>query len=343
MRYSHVKQAILSSVNTGDMTPIYISGAPGCGKTSVCIDVAEDKGIPRDVAEACIFRPSLRDPVDLTGVPHIEDGVTKWATNSQLAYVNGVAERYGFALFIIDELPQAVPMMQNALAGLMHDRFVSDTRLHDDVFVVATGNRAKDKAGAGRVMSQLANRVEHLEMDADTKAFSSYMMGKGYDPLIAAYIRYRPDALDDFNPDAFSNATMRSWEAVAKVDTTLPSDIYYAKVAGRVGEGRAAEYIGFRRVASELPKIETILAHPETAPMPQDHGARYAAVGLLVRHADPSTFGTLAKYAARFATEMQSPELEVVFYMDSVAKDANFIQTPEYVAWGTGRGQEVLL
>ena len=343
MRYSQVKQAIQSSIQQRDMTPVYISGAPGCGKTSVCIDVAEDMGIPRHVAENCIFRPSLRDPVDLTGVPHIEEGVTKWATNSQLAYVNQVAEDYGFALFIIDEMPQAVPMMQNALAGLMHDRFISDTRLHDDVFVVATGNRAQDKAGAGRVMSQLANRVEHLPMDADLKAFAHYMVTKGYDPMVAAYIRYRPEALDDFNPDAFSNATMRSWEAVAKVDTSLPSEIYFAKVAGRVGEGRAAEYIGFRKIASELPKIETILAHPDTAPMPQDHGARYAAVGLLVRHAEPSNFAALAKYAGRFATEMQSPELEVVFYMDVVAKDGEFLNTPEYVAWGTGRGQEVLL
>lgn len=345
MNYSNVKRAIMANIQSRDFTPIYISGEPGCGKTAVCVEVANDLGIPRKVTEDnCIFRPSFRDPVDLMGIPHVDsDGYTEWALNSFIRNVNSVAQQYGFALLVIDELAQAVPMMQNALAGLIHDRFIANNRLHDDVFVVATGNRAQDKAGSNRILTQLANRVEHLEMDVDIDSWCTYMAAQDYDPLLPAFIKFRPAALQDFDPDRFSNATMRSWEAAAKVDSDLPRDIYFAKIAGRVGEGWAAEYIGFRDVYHALPDRELIINNPKTAPIPAEPSARYATMALLQRIVDESNMAPLAQYVSRFSTEQAAPEFEVMFFKYLTDAKAELCETKEFMDWATTRGREVLL
>lgn len=353
LTYTQVLEAIKANVAQGDMTPVYIDGAPGCGKTSLGLDVAEEYGIPRDVAERCIFRPSLRDPVDLAGLPHTERGAdgtlyTYWAANSFIKYVNEVAEKYGIAFLIIDELPQAVTMMQNAVAGLVYDRFVGDNHLHENVYVIMTGNRVKDKAGAGRVVTQLGNRVEHLPMSVDLTAWSNFMLDKyGFDKagMFVAYVRFDPGVLEDFDPDRLVNGSMRSCEAAVKIDPTgLSPDVYLAKLAGRIPEGRARSYITFRELADELPTAEEMERSPKSAKLPVgNRGACFAAASLAFKRADAETFPNLAAYVERIALEAMEMDIEAYFYKDVITHKPELAETPTFLSWATGRGAEVLL
>lgn len=351
LTYTQVREAIEASVRQNDMTPIYIDGAPGCGKTSVALDVAVSHGIPRDVAERCIFRPSLRDPVDLAGLPHNErasdDGVlyTYWAANSFLRHVNHTAETYGIAFLIIDELPQAVPMMQNAVAGLAYDRFVGENYLHDRVFIIMTGNRVKDKAGAGRIVTQLGNRVEHLPMGVDLTAWSNHMLYNGIDPMFVAWVRFDPGVLEDFSPDRLVNGTMRSCEAAARVDPTgLSKDVYLAKLAGRIPEGRARSYLTFRELADELPSGDEIVAKPKTAKLPLgNRSALFAAAALAFRRADAKTFAAVTQYVERIAVEGMELDIEAFFYKDVLTHKPELADTSTFNAWAVGRGADVLL
>jgi DNA helicase TIP49 (TBP-interacting protein) len=63
MRLQTATQIITSTLRRNPGQAIYISGAPGLGKTSMVYDVAKALGIPDD--RVLLFRPSLRDPVDL--------------------------------------------------------------------------------------------------------------------------------------------------------------------------------------------------------------------------------------------------------------------------------------
>lgn len=63
MRYSQAKQATIALFNKTASTPVYLSGKPGLGKTSLAYDVAAAMDIP--TSHVVVFRPSLRDPVDL--------------------------------------------------------------------------------------------------------------------------------------------------------------------------------------------------------------------------------------------------------------------------------------
>lgn len=63
MRYATAKNIIVSTLAKHLPQTLYMSGAPGLGKTSLCYEIAKAKGIPDD--RVLLFRPSLRDPVDL--------------------------------------------------------------------------------------------------------------------------------------------------------------------------------------------------------------------------------------------------------------------------------------
>ena len=353
LNYSSMKTAIMANVDAIDMTPIMITGAPGCAKTSVCLDVAESYGIPRNVAERCIFRPSLRDPVDLAGLPHNErdeDGVlyTHWAANSFIKYVNDVAAKYGIAFLIVDELPQAVTMMQNALVGLMLDRFVGSNFLHERVFLLSTGNRVKDKAGAGRIVSQLGNRVEHLPMAVDIDAWGKHMIDTyGFDRvgMFVAYVRFEPGVLEDINPDRMVNGTMRSCTAAAMINPKLPRNIYLAKLAGRIPEGRAMQFLTFRDLFDELPTAEAMRNTPKTAKLPNgNRGALFAAASLAFKRSeDEASFNAMAKYVERIATEALEADIEAFFYKDIMIHKQALAETNVFIEWATGRGAEVLL
>ena len=62
MRFSEVKLATTSHFQNSDRA-VYVSGSPGLGKTALAYEVAQALEIPND--RVVIFRPSLRDPVDL--------------------------------------------------------------------------------------------------------------------------------------------------------------------------------------------------------------------------------------------------------------------------------------
>lgn len=353
LTYTQTKQAIAANVAQGDMTPVLVTGRPGCAKTALMLDIAVEHGIPREVAERCIFRPSLRDPVDLAGLPHTERGedgtlYTFWAANSFIKYVNTVAEKYGIAFLIIDELPQAVPMMQNACAGLIYDRFTGDNYLHDRVFVLMTGNRVKDKAGAGRIVTQLGNRVEHLPMGVDLTSWSNLMINKyGFEKvgMFVSFVRFEPGILEDFDPDRLVNGTMRSCEAAAKIDPTgLSPDVYLAKLSGRIPEGRARSYLTFCELADQLPSGEEMERSPKTAKLPVgNRGALFAAASLAFKRANEKTIVPLAAYVERIALEGMEMDIEAYFYKDIVTHKPELAETTTFTNWAAGRGAEVVL
>lgn len=335
MRYTDAMQATLALFNATAATPVYLSGKPGLGKTSIGYDVAAAMNIPTEAV--FLFRPSLHDPVDLMGVPNVVDGTTHWAVPKFLADVNAAAERHGKALLMWDELPQSVVMMQNAIAGLMLDRIVGEFKLHPGVYQMATGNRTQDKAGANRVVSQLANRVMHLEMEPHLDDWCEWAINKGIDMTCVSFLRFRPNFLCDFDPDRFSNPTPRAWEKVSAIPDSLPEHIFYGMVSGLVGEGAGAEYVGFRKIANALPNLDACLLDPKNCPVPEDPAALYAFTGALAAKAGKNNFDAVATICDRMP-----PEFAVLTMKDSMKLCKEVANTKAFTSWAV-KNRNVLL
>lgn len=332
MQYSDIKNIISTLANMGTSRPIYVEGPPGVGKTALAYAVADELEEPHEVT---IFRPSLRDPVDLMGVPHVDKATneTHWSPPHELSRL-----RTGRHLLVIDELPQAPTMMQNALAGLMLDRFVGELVLGDDVIVMATGNRTRDKAGANRIVSQLGNRVMRLEMDVSPDDWQEWALDRGIDPMMIAFLRFKPGLLFDFDPDRFTNATPRAWEFAHDIPADLPSHQYLSALSGVVGEGAATEYVAFRRMADRLPNIDRIVADPAHAEIPEGAEVMYACTAALVARTSVDNFPSLLQYVERMPSDYQ------VLYIKNVTQNPalhGVMQHKSFTAWSV-RNQNLL-
>lgn len=324
MRYQSAVQIIKSTLEMNPQQAIYLSGAPGVAKTSMAFDVAKQFGLPED--RVLLFRPSLRDPVDLMGVPQVREGMTHWNPPAELMQF---AEGSGPGMIIWDELPQAVTQMQNAAAGCLLDWLLGDLRIDKQVMQIATGNRTKDKAGANRVVSQLGNRVKHLEVEAHLDDWCSWAFSAGIDPLLIAFIRLRPDLLHDFDPNRLSNPTPRSWEMVSRsCNPKLPVDLFMMDVQGLVGEGAAAEYVAFRDLAAKMPNIDGIMMKPDTAEIPSDPGVKYAVCAALANRTTKDNFDRVMKYLERMPTEFATMTIK-----DCMTRDPSVTSCAAFTKW----------
>lgn len=324
MRYSHAMQIVQSTLEKSPGQPLLLLGAPGTAKTSLCLDAANRLGLPED--RVLLIRPSLRDPVDLLGCPQIEAGLSSFAPPADLHRFRAGT---GPGLIIWDELPQAVPMMQNAIAGALLDKVLGNLRLDPAVAQIATGNRTQDKAGAGRVMTQLGNRVKVLHIEAHLDDWCVWAVTHGVDPLLIAFLRLRPDLLHDFSPDRVTNPTPRSWEMVsASCDPSAPRDLFMWDVAGLVGEGAAAEYVGFRDMAAHMPNPDAILLNPKTAEVPEEPAILYALASALASKASKGNIGLLVQYTDRLPAEFG-----VMFMKDAHRRDKRITESPAFTSW----------
>ena len=80
----------------------------------------------------------------------------------------------------------------------------------------------------------------------------------------------------------------------------------YDVFSGCVDDGPAAEYIGFCRLAAQLPDPVALLANPEGTTVPKEPAVLYALTGALVeaaRKASDSMLSNLARYASRMPAE----------------------------------------
>lgn len=329
MSFNAIVDTIVDLWETDATVPVYVEGPPGCGKTSMAFALADRLGInplpAHKGGNVMIFRPSLRDPVDLMGGPDLSGETMRWKPPHELFQLTK-----GKWLLVIDEMPQGGPQMQNALAGLMLDRFINELHLSDDVYVMATGNRTQDKAGANRVVSQLGNRVCRLVMDdPNIDEFTTWALDQELDPVGIAFLRRNVAALLDFDPDRFSNATPRSWERVLRLDAEkMAGERFFKAVSGFVGEGRGAEYIGFRRMADSLPDVDAILKNPDTTPVPDSTEVCYVAVCTLSTMTTAKTFPTLLRWVNRLKGDHH-----IMYVRNAVACCPGVMDTKEFGKW----------
>ena len=330
-KFNDIKNLAVKILNHNPQQSLYVQGPPGGGKTEVVYATAAGLDIPRE--RTIIFRPSLHDPVDLHGTPHINsDYCTHWAPPPWMKDL-----QKGRWMLGIDELPQAVTMMQNALAGLMLDRFIGELKLSPDVVIMATGNRTTDKAGANRMVGQLANRVMCLDMESDLDGWTSWALGANVPLWLISFLRFRPNHLNDYDPNRFSNPTERTHEMVGRLPDDLTASEFMTAAKGLVGAGCAAEMAGFKLIMDKMPNVDALLLNPKDAPVPTDPATLYALSTVLGQRSTKDNFDRVTTYTARMPKEFG-----IVTVRDAVRQKPEVQKTRAFVEWANANA-EVLL
>jgi hypothetical protein len=273
--------------------PAFLWGPPGVGKSQIVAQVAALLGL-----RLIDIRAVLLDPVDLRGLPTVEQGRAAWAIPAFLP-------EDGAGILFLDELNAAPPLVQAACYQLVLDRALGEYRLPDSWTVFAAGNREGDRAVASRMSSALANRFVHLTFEPDLDDWSRWAMGPGdLRPEVVAFLRWRPELLHHFEPTDKAFPSPRAWASVSHILATAPpADIELALYEGTVGRGAAIEFTGFLRVFRALPSLDGILLNPATAPVPDEPSALCAVATGLARRTTDQNFAAVSQYADRLARE----------------------------------------
>jgi len=301
-----------------------LHGAPGMGKSDACLQIADDLGIPRD--RVLVVHINNHDVVDFTGVPSVTDGMTVF-NPTKMFY--DFREGTGPGMVILEELAQSAQQLQTWAAGFVLERETPVFKLDPQVCMIATGNRAQDRAGAKPLLGHLNDRMYHIDIDTALDDWCEWAMPNGVDPLGIAFLRLRPNLLNDYDPNRRSNPTQRSWTKLfTEVPTDLPTDLYMIAAEGKVGEGAAAEWVAARDMMKKMPSIDAIRMHPADTEVPTEPAVRYAVATAMSMTANEDSFGRDMTYISRLPKEFQ-----MVYVTDTLRLNPTLQQTTDFINW----------
>jgi len=151
-------------------TSIMLSGPPGVGKTAIAEELARQLK-----ARLHVFLAATQDPTDLSGVPHCneERKTTVFYAPEDFLELTALASSgyLGPAVALFDDITTANSQVFAAYFRLFQQRQIARIPIRDNVILIGTGNRVEDKAVANDLPSPLANRMYHIDVDVDDKAW----------------------------------------------------------------------------------------------------------------------------------------------------------------------------
>lgn len=303
---------------------ICIEGPPGGGKTTIVHQVGSELGIP------VIERHMPTMLVEDFGIPfpNAEGSTFDYKVPSWFPYAGKEGTQNG-GILLFDDRNQASADLQKVLANICQARNLHGVPLAPNWMVVSTGNRQSDRAGANRVLSHLRNRETVLDFETHLDDWCAWAVDHNVKPELISFIRFRPGLLHEFKADREHNPTPRSWvEGVSDVTGTVPYDAEYECFKGAVGEGAAAEFVGFLKIFRKLPNPDAILINPDKAEVPTDPATLYALTGSLATRISESNISRAITYADRMP-----PEFSVLMMSYTLRRNPALASTAAFTNW----------
>lgn len=242
------KDANKSSIKS---MPMMIWGSPGCGKSSIVRQCADELGIGFIDA-----RLPQMEPCDIKGlpVPDKENKVMNW-------FINGMWPRGEDTkgILFLDELSACDKSIAVAAYELILDRRLGSLySIPDGWMIVAAGNKTTDRAVANTMSSALANRFLHLELETNAASFFEYALTHNFHPSVLGYLRWRPSHLFSMEKQNLERGwpSPRSWENVSKMCYVCKNeDILRKMVYGLVGNAVGVEFMEYFKLSEKFDNI----------------------------------------------------------------------------------------
>ena len=299
-------------------------GKPGMGKSHAALQLGEELGIPKD--RTLVVHINNHDVVDFTGVPSVVDGQTIFNPTDMFYKFR---EGTGAGLIVLEELAQSSHHHQQWAGGFTEERATATFKLDPEVRIIASGNRAEDRAGAKPLLSHLNDRLWHLDIETSLDDWCEWAMDNGVPAIGVAFLRLRPDLLNDFDPSRRSNPTQRSWtKLLTQLPDDLPRDLYLMAAEGKVGEGAAAEWVAARDMMHKMPSVDAIRLKPEAMEIPDEPSVKYAVATSMSMSTTPDLFSRDMKYISRMPKEFQ-----MVYVTDALRLHVDLSQTKDFIDW----------
>lgn len=309
----------------------FIHGSPGIGKSSVLREIAKEADLTY-----IDHRMSTSAPEDMSGLPTFKDGMAKFAPFEEIFPLKDHSVQKGNGwLLSLDEFNSAPRSVMAAAYKLILDRQVGQYDLHPNLYIVAAGNLATDRAITVPMGTAMQSRMVHIEVYADQDEWiKDVAIADSFDSRIIAYLSQYPHRLMDFTPDHTDKTfcSPRTWEFVNKLLKVFPSNgpITPEKIpllAGTITSGVAVDFANFTRVYDKLYTIETILGGPETLPIPTDTSVKWATIVSMAENTNVENVIGLSKFANRFEMSFR-----VLYFRMAIRRNPMIRSHPDMIA-----------
>lgn len=259
---------------------VMLHGAPGIGKSQAVYqwNKAKAEADPTWNPDICDVRLSMKEPVDLIGIPIPTIGAdnkqeTVWATPKMWPKENG---KYTGGTILLDEINQGQPSILNAAFQLIQDRALGDYKVPDGYIIIAAGNPSLYNNTVSEMSLPLCNRFSHFNVKPDFDSWLNYRLNNGGNPDVISFLKTQDSSLL-FDTKSFESrigslddadftdilATPRSWEVVERLldlkDFTTDEKMYYA--TGRLGLSLAVRFFNYLKDKAEYQSWEDILVN----------------------------------------------------------------------------------
>lgn len=306
----------------------FVQGQPGVGKSAIVAEYAKSIG-----AEFIDARLAYFAPQDVQGFPYLNpeaDG-SKSMKFSKPAFWPKTAN----PVIALEEFNCASKSVQNVALQLLNERRVGEHVLPDDAFIVLLGNRPEDRVNIEKLSSAVVNRIANIRMRLDLNDWIKWAHANGIEPLVTSFLRFRGDLLTTFDGkkwDGVSNfATPRTWEKASAIySNTSNRTIRHALLNGVLGDGAAAEFLGFIAVYEKLPDLDAVLLNPDISDVPTDPSTIYATCAGLAKKVKPKLMGNFLTYVGRM-----EKEFEVFAVKTAVGFSNSLCNTPAFIDWSS--------
>lgn len=223
---------------------IMVWGGPGVGKSQAVQQwnakkveeynkrIAAGEKIKPWNPVVCDVRLSMKEPVDLVGVPFPvknQDGTTQtfWAVPSMWPKDDG---QYSGGVIHLDEMNQGQAAILNAAFQLIQDKALGEYKVPEGYLIVGSANPSAYNNTVTEFSVPLSNRFSHFNVKADFKTWFDYRMENGGCPEIMTFLmsqgqdllfdRVGMEAKVGELKDAMYTdivITPRSWEVIEKL------------------------------------------------------------------------------------------------------------------------------
>lgn len=302
-----------------------VKGPPGGGKTEGLVQAgkAEDMDI-------LIGHPVLHEEINYLGLPGFEtvNGEMR-AVFKPFGLTRQLVEAERKTLCILDDIGQARLSVQAALAQLVHLKEIDGLPISKHVTFALATNRREDKAAVTGFVSMLLDRcVCVLELEFDANELARYLLSKEYEPLLAAFIRFREQEVRFETPkdELAKQSTPRSIEGYARL---MKRGIDGKEICAQaVGAPFASAWFAYRMVEKELPSIEDIVKAPKETVVPQKRDVLYALMAALAGATTVKNLPQVVTYVDRCP-----PEMATMLMKDVAAKLTGLEKVPAFLKW----------
>lgn len=320
MKADELKALLAITIPAG--LPVMIKGAPGVGKSDIVATAADEAG-----ANLIIMHPVVSDPTDFKGLPAVVNGKAEFLPFGELQKMMNAKTR---TVAFLDDLGQAPAVVQAAAMQLILARQINGVKISPNVTFVAATNRREDRAGVTGILEPVKSRFATIvELVPNVEDWSAWALANDVPPEVVAFVRFRPELFTTPGAATQDIVNRPSPRTVTNMGKLYAAGLDGLEVlAGAVGQGFAAEFVGFIRVWQNLPSIDGILVAPDKAPVPTEPAALYAVATALASRTTADNAGRVIKYLTRLPDEFG-----VLGIRDVLRANPKAANCKEYVAW----------